>query len=164
MLGASKAWVASSVVLYTKCLLTTAIQGGKRFAAGSRPPEDKIFKQFNPTKQAQTFGVDTAAATTAAREQDIRWERIVRNDLENIPIGLIVAWGAVQSGGVEAVTTCALGTFTAARVYHTYAYAQGLQPHRGNAWMVGTAAVLVMALNSLYGLATATPPTDKAVK
>ncbi|EQC40352.1 hypothetical protein SDRG_02253 [Saprolegnia diclina VS20] len=160
MLSASKAWVASSVVLYTKCLVTTAIQGGKRFAAGSRPPEDKILTQFNPTKQAQTF--DTAAATAAAREQDIRWERIVRNDLENIPIGLLVAWGAVQSGGVEAVTTGALGAFTAARVYHTYAYAHGLQPHRGNAWMVGTAAVLVMALNSLYGLATATPPTDKA--
>ncbi|OQR86661.1 hypothetical protein ACHHYP_10301 [Achlya hypogyna] len=160
MIGAKQAWVVSSVVLYAKCLGAAMIQGGKRFAAGSRPPEDKIFRKFNPTKQAQSFGVDKTAVSATALEQDIRWERIVRNDLENIPMGLLVAWGSVQSGGCDAVTAAAIATFTAARVYHTYAYAQGLQPHRGNAWLLGVASVGVLALNSLYGLATTeTAPT-----
>jgi hypothetical protein len=32
-----------------------------------------------------------------AREKEQRWTRIVANDLENVPLGLIVAWGSLQS-------------------------------------------------------------------
>ncbi|OQR95843.1 hypothetical protein THRCLA_07520 [Thraustotheca clavata] len=151
---ATKAWITSTAVLYAKFIFTSTIQGGKRFAAGTRPPEDKIFKQYNKTNQLQSFGVEKTGVNAAALEEDIRWQRIVRNDLENIPIGLLVAWGAVQSGGFEAVTTSAIATFTAARLFHTYAYANGLQPHRGYAWALGAASVGVLALNSLYGVTT----------
>ncbi|KAF0717942.1 Aste57867_2004 [Aphanomyces stellatus] len=156
MFSQTKVLVASTAVLYTKFVATVAVQGGKRFAAGTRPPEDRIFKSLNPTKTPQSFGLNAAAAVNAAAaEEDVRWQRIVRNDLENIPMGLLVAWAAVNSGGSEVVNCAAIGAFTVARLFHTYAYAQALQPHRGYAWGLGTFSVLVLATNSLYGLATA---------
>ncbi|CAK4082879.1 unnamed protein product [Aphanomyces euteiches] len=159
MLTQTKVLVGSTAVLYAKYLVTLSIQGSKRFAAGTRPPEDKIFKSLNPTQATQTFGLQPAASTAAA-EADVRWQRIVRNDLENIPLGLLVAWAAVNSGGNELVNSVAIGTFTGARLFHTYAYANGLQPHRGYAWTLGVLSVSVLALNSIYGIVVdETPPS-----
>lgn len=71
-------------VLYVKFLLTLVIQGGKRFKAGSRPPEDCAFKAL-AGETIQTFGMNTSATPSAedeeAKKADIRWARIVMNDL-----------------------------------------------------------------------------------
>ena len=32
----------------------------------------------------------------AAKEKEARWLRIVSNDLENIPLGMAIAWGTLQ--------------------------------------------------------------------
>ncbi|KAF0775568.1 hypothetical protein AaE_000732 [Aphanomyces astaci] len=157
----TKVLVASTAVLYAKFLVTTTIQGSKRFVTGTRPPEDQLLKGVPATKTAFGFN-GGGASSAAATEADLRWQRIVQNDLENIPLGLLVAWSAVHSGGSELVNIAAIGTFTAARVYHTYAFAKGLQPHRSRAWVLGTAGVLALALNSLYGI-VATPEADVIV-
>ncbi|RHY69012.1 hypothetical protein DYB38_008008 [Aphanomyces astaci] len=146
MLSQTKVLVASTAVLYAKFLVTTTIQGSKRFVTGTRPPEDQLLKGVPATKTAFGFNAG-GASSAAATEADLRWQRIVQNDLENIPLGLLVAWSAVHSGGSELVNIAAIGTFTAARVYHTYAFAKGLQPHRSRAWVLGTAGVLALALN-----------------
>ena len=54
--------------------------GGKRFAGGSRPPEDaglSIAKRF---KAKQTYGMEKTDNSKHA-QADIRWQRIVSNDL-----------------------------------------------------------------------------------
>ncbi|KAF0683275.1 Aste57867_24707 [Aphanomyces stellatus] len=173
----TKALIAATGILAIKLYMTLMIQGGKRFHAGTRPPEDKMFKGLNPKKQRQTFGVfvegadakkdDDAASSgdkkdakaiqekpsARAIQADIRWERIVRNDLENIPIGLFAAWAAVHSGGSALVNSGAIALFTVARILHTISYAKELQPHRGIFWGIGVLCVLTLVANSFYGLA-----------
>ncbi|RLO13353.1 hypothetical protein DYB28_007146, partial [Aphanomyces astaci] len=165
----TKFLIGATGVLCLKLYLTLLIQGGKRFAAGTRPPEDQILKSLNPTKQRQAFGVFDEAAeakksddksTSGLREKpsaraveaDIRWERIVRNDLENIPIGLLTAWAAVNSGGSVAVNAGAIAAFTVFRILHTIAYVKQLQPHRGILWFGGVLSVFTLVGNSFYGL------------
>jgi glutathione S-transferase len=74
------------------------IQGGKKFKAGTRAPEDSSYAS---DKQAQSFSLNKLNDTpqekiTALAE--MRWNRIVMNDLENIPLGLILCWASELSG------------------------------------------------------------------
>ena len=63
------------------------LPGGKRFPAGSRPPED--FKlSLNKKKTPQNFQSTSSDVSERARQAEQRWLRIVQNDLENIPFGL----------------------------------------------------------------------------
>ncbi|KAF0683277.1 Aste57867_24709 [Aphanomyces stellatus] len=158
----TKVLIACTGVLAIKLYATLFIQGGKRFAAGTRPPEDQGISDRRHGGKAQTFGLaktdekdDTKTAPAEAIQADIRWERIVRNDLENIPIGLLVAWGAVNSGGNAIVNSAAIGSFTFFRVLHTYAYAHERQPHRALFWFGGVLSVVVLVGNSTHGLLTA---------
>lgn len=75
-----KVTMACSVVLYFKFFGTTMIQGGKRFAAGSRPPEDKQLSLSKKFKAKQTYGMEVTTNLKHA-EADIRWQRIVLNDV-----------------------------------------------------------------------------------
>lgn len=152
----AKALAVSASVLYVKFGVTLAIQGGKTFAAGNRPPEDaqlKLAKNYPGVKQ--TYGaVPTEAELenkrlVAAREAEYRWKRIVMNDLENIPMALIVFATGVFVNADERVQVGAITAFTLARLAHTYVYAHSMQPHRGIAWMLGIAAVLVGAGNAV---------------
>jgi len=66
-----KVTMACSVVLYFKFFGTTMIQGGKRFAAGSRPPEDKQLSLSKKFKAKQTYGMEVNDNSKHA-EADIR--------------------------------------------------------------------------------------------
>lgn len=149
-------------ILYVKVALTVSIQGGKTFAAGHRPPEDmklSLAKRFPGVKQ--TYG---AVATeedaenkrlVRAREAEYRWKRIVMNDLENIPMGLLVFGAGVLVEANESVQVGAMALFTLARLAHTYVYAHEMQPHRGLAWMVAIVAALVGAGNAVVAVVLA---------
>jgi hypothetical protein len=111
-----QATAAATLALLLKHIVTVFAQGGARFGAGMRPPEDVCFM---PAAGAQSFDGTAKAAEKGnenkglkkARETEQRWTRIVANDLENIPLvgpppslllslphqGLIIAWGALQS-------------------------------------------------------------------
>lgn len=142
----------STFLLILKFTVTVFIQGGKRFEGGSRPPEDEKFKK----SVNQNFGLKKDAPTDEkmkqAIETDMRWQRIVLNDLENIPLGLIVAWASVFSPLSEWTHVSLVASFTLARVFHTYAYANGLQPHRALLWTAGILSVLGMGLNGTLGV------------
>lgn len=152
----SKALALSASVLYLKFAATVAIQGGKTFAAGHRPPEDaklSLAKRFPGVKQ--TYGATATEQEledkrlVRAREAEYRWKRIVMNDLENIPMGLIVFGTGVLVGADERVQIGAITVFTLARLAHTYVYAHEMQPARGYTWMVGILAVVVGAANTV---------------
>ena len=72
--------MACTLVLYFKFFGTTLIQGGKRFAAGSRPPEDRVSVWAKYYKAKQTYGMEVTTNLKHA-EADIRWQRIVLNDV-----------------------------------------------------------------------------------
>jgi glutathione S-transferase len=74
------------------------IQGGKKFKAGTRAPEDS---SYAPDKTAQSFTLNKGTTTPkqkSAALDEMRWNQIVMNDLENIPIGLILCWSSELSG------------------------------------------------------------------
>lgn len=156
----AKVWAASACALYAKCLVTTTIQGGKAFESGSRPPEDarlSVAKNYEGVKQ--TYGLDEPLLATGsqearakaqvARETDHRWRRIVANDMETIPIALLVFGAGVLTDANAAVHLATVSTFTACRFAHTYAYANSMQPARGLLWTLAHVAVLVGAGNAV---------------
>lgn len=73
------------------------------------------------------------------------------NDLENIPLGLIVLWSA---GMAVSAKNSKAGTgvmvlailFTIFRFLYTYAFMNSLQPWRTVFWMGAVASVLIAAL------------------
>lgn len=86
------------------------------------------------------------------READIRWQRIVHNDMENIFLGLIVAWGSLFSAASPGVHAVSVVIFTLARIFHTVTYANEMQPHRGIAWLVAVLSVFVIGTNGVIGV------------
>lgn len=154
--SSAKVFALCASVLYVKVMATVAIQGGKTFAAGNRPPEDaklSLAKRFPGVKQ--TYGaVPTEEELenkrlVRAREAEHRWKRIVLNDLENIPMGLLAFGAGVLVEANENVHIGAMLVFTLARLAHTYAYAHSMQPHRGLVWMLAIASVLVGVGNTV---------------
>lgn len=160
-----KAFSVCTTTLFVKFFATVTIQGGKSFAAGARPPEDNSFNKDGRMPN-QTYGLashndDSDDANSAEAEKlkqakavDYRWKRIVQNDLETIPIGLAVFLGSVLVGGHEATNCALMGVFTAARVGHTFAYANELQPHRALLWATGQLCVLASGLNGVISFLT----------
>jgi glutathione S-transferase len=139
-----------STALFFKFFVTIMIQGKQRFAAGSRPPEDIMIENLaRGTKQS--FGIESTGAEEEKMKKykmlDERWKRIVLNDLENIPLGLLVATISILAGGNAFVNSAALVVFTVARIAHTISYAKELQPHRAICWGTAVSAVFMMALN-----------------
>lgn len=86
------------------------------------------------------------AVSQEAVDKEQRFRKIVSNDLENIPMGLIVLWAAAGSayntGTQTTVLVCAV-LFTAARFAFTYSYMHALQPWRTLAWALGTGSIIV---------------------
>ncbi|ORY52885.1 hypothetical protein BCR33DRAFT_711305 [Rhizoclosmatium globosum] len=152
----------STLVLLIKFYATLMKQGGARFRAGSRPPEDAnafpdLVKSLKATTVKQTFGVSAEGAEASekelkARMADVRWQRIVSNDLENIPLGLIIAWTSLPTAWSPLLHALLVSLFAAARVGHTIAYAKALQPHRAATWAAGIVSVLGLCLNGVAGL------------
>lgn len=152
----AKVWAACAVVLYAKFFITTTIQGGKTFRAGARPPEDAKLSLAKRFKAKQTYGLEPADAKDEklikAREAEVRWRRIILNDLETIPIGMLVFGAGVLTEANATVHLGAMATFTAMRCLHTYVYANQMQPHRALAWFGAHFAVMAGAANVIVSL------------
>ena len=167
-MDARKTLAITSFILLVKWYATLAIQGGKRFAGGSRPPEDAqlgLNKSIGKGREqvfvsgtssllsSSSTASDASSAKAAARDKkliegDIRWQRIVQNDVENIPMALIMGLVCVTVDANATVTSTALIVFTLSRVLHTYYYANAVQPGRAIAWFGGILASLTMAGNA----------------
>ncbi|RHY24221.1 hypothetical protein DYB32_008932 [Aphanomyces invadans] len=151
---AQKAAIIATLVLYVKYVVATLIGANKKELAGLRAPEDT-------PDQKQNFGlvVDAVEDGQGSKQQnhqaallvEKRWSRIVANDLENIPLGLIVVWASILSGGDTNVNGISIIVFAAVRVLHTIFYAMAWSKPRSIAYLVGVAAVLVMAVAGIVG-------------
>ena len=149
-------WI--TFLLFVKLFFTLSAQGGARFKAGTRPPEDGGLAPAAGKTQAFVQQVDGEGADSAANKaglEEMRWTRIVANDLENIPLGLLVAWssllasGAADSGGGKTAHIVFVIIFLIGRIGHTLMYARGVQPWRTVFWTAATIAVFGLGINSV---------------
>mmetsp|Transcript_17558 Transcript_17558/g.41675 ORF Transcript_17558/g.41675 Transcript_17558/m.41675 type:complete len:121 (-) Transcript_17558:223-585(-) len=88
--------------------------------------------------------------------------RIVQNDIENIPFGLIFIWGTalcilgVHSSGKDASgSMCTMhivlsGIFATARVAHSIIYILGFSLPRGGIFMLGTSSLFGLGILAIY--------------
>ena len=145
--------VVATAVLYVKFWITTAIQGKKRFEGGGRPPEDQKFGLQDGDVE-QNFEATTQEAT--------RWNRIVANDLENLPLGLLLVWSCALAQGVspnangnDAFSSWHIAftsAFVAGRIGHTVCFAYSLQPYRTISYTVALIALLSLAVLSVVAV------------
>eukprot|EP00457_Paulinella_chromatophora_P020722 gb/GEZN01022844.1/.p1 GENE.gb/GEZN01022844.1/~~gb/GEZN01022844.1/.p1 ORF type:complete len:158 (+),score=11.80 gb/GEZN01022844.1/:44-517(+) len=140
--------VIATGVLYTKCFLTNFYQGGKKFPACARVKED-----YEAT--GRPIPDPTSKSVKEAKDELVRWVNISNNDLENIPMGLLVAWStylALSTKGMSVSTKShrlnhgLLALFVSARLAHTVAYAWKKQPARAIMYALGNVAVGGLAL------------------
>ncbi|KAG7399738.1 hypothetical protein PHYBOEH_008072 [Phytophthora boehmeriae] len=150
-----KTYVTCAAVLYVKFVLATGIQATKTFEAGGRPPEDKNLPlaKGNPV---QTYGLvsspkEESEEIKKAKLTELRWRRIVQNDLESIPMALIVFGTGVMAKGNPYVQCAAMIGYTSVRCFHTVAYANAMHPHRALCWLFGIIFITTGAGNALYG-------------
>jgi glutathione S-transferase len=140
-----KVYVTCVVVLYIKFLIATFIQATKTFQAGFRSPEDN--GHVLAKDRQQNYGLfsndaEDDEATRNAKMLEVRWKRLVLNDLEALPLGLIVFGAGLFVDTHEGVHIAAMIVFTVARICHTIAYGMWLQPHRAYCWRTGVLAIL----------------------
>src|SRR5690606_19386696 len=73
-----------------------------------------------------------------------------RNDLENIPLFLILALGFVLVGGSTEWGLVYFAVYAIARISHTVFYMCMLQPWRTIAYEIGAVATVLMAAHTVY--------------
>ncbi|GMF37768.1 unnamed protein product [Phytophthora fragariaefolia] len=139
-----KVFALSASVLYIKFLASTMIQGRKAFAANTRLPEDK--------KLVCNMGIkvdmDEKAVKTAV-EDEMRWKRIIQNDLESMPLAFVVFWSAIAVGVSPSITKTLMLAYTTARVGHTVVYSMVMPRARMACWMAGSFCIIAAAVNSV---------------
>ncbi len=72
-----------------------------------------------------------------------------RNDLENIPIFLIIGLGFVLADGPAGAALLYFALFTVARIAHTILYLRPTQPWRNLAYQLGNLMTLVVIVHTL---------------
>eukprot|EP00299_Pterocystis_sp_00344_P012265 c5862_g1_i1.p1 GENE.c5862_g1_i1~~c5862_g1_i1.p1 ORF type:complete len:180 (+),score=24.16 c5862_g1_i1:35-574(+) len=169
-LHALQATAVSTAVLLVTHLGCIFRQGSARVKAGSRPPEDG--PMFGNSKQNFTGRQDTDKPHIKERlevssplppkpEDDMhefflqnseRYNRLVMNNLENILIGLIVAWGTLLCAKDANTHVWLVLILAVSRFFYAFAYAFALQPHRTICWLVALLAIIGMMVNGLVGV------------
>lgn len=135
-------YAITAIVLSLKMSAIAIAQGRARVAAG-------IF--VNP-EDAKTFSGKESPTEAAAVD---RASRAWRNDLENIPMFLILAWIYVAAGlsTIAFVIYCLI--FMAARIAHTIFYLNSIQPMRTIAFTIGALTMLALIIHLLIGVVIA---------
>jgi glutathione S-transferase len=135
-------YALTAIILTLKMSAISVVQGLTRTRAG-------VF--INP-EDARTFGTQTAAEEAPMVK---RGARAWHNDLENIPIFLILGWIYVTAGlsATAFLVYCAI--FVVARIVHTICYLNGIQPLRTIAFTVGAFTTLAMLVQLLIKVVVA---------
>ena len=132
-------YAITAIVLALKMSAISVAQGRARTSAGVfvNPEDAKMFRVTQASEEAP-------AVQRAARA----W----LNDLENIPIFLILGWIYVAAGLSATAFVVYCVVFVAARVAHTVCYLNSIQPMRTIAYTVGALATLALMVHLLIGL------------
>ena len=141
---AVQATAVLSAVLWFKVFATNIGLGGAKNNAGTRPAED-------------TYQRNKADVTEEDKTNLDRAQRIVNNDLENIPYTMVLAWGSVYCIGLvgssssadsHAMAHIVLYTiFVVSRYAHSIVYIKGLSTARSIVWLFGALCSFGIAIN-----------------
>ena len=141
-MGLLRMYAITAIVLALKMFAIDIVQGRARLSAGAFVnPEDA--KTFNARQTPE----DAPMVQRAARA----W----RNDLENIPIFLILAWIYVTAGLSSGAFVVYCVVFMVARIAHTICYIGAIQPWRTIAFTIGAIATVAMIVNLFIGVVIA---------
>ena len=135
-------WFVCAVLLFFKMWSNSLVQGFYRLSQ----------KQFTNPEDAQAFGKILGEDLPAAAKEHPMVERASacwRNDLENIPMFLILSLGFILLGGGEDWGQIYLWAFVVARVLHTLCYFLKLQPWRNLAYDAGALLTIAVAIHGL---------------
>ena len=135
-----------SFSLWAKMFVTLSLQGSK----STRPPEDQKKGTQVGNNDLERGVVETGddndvlplTMLSSHFTLSERWNRIVRNDLENIPMALILAWSSYVADtetfgdAYDHSITILIIAFTLFRYLHTLFYAKSIQPGRSIAFLM----------------------------
>ncbi len=99
--------------------------------------------QFTRREDAEVFG-DGEVAETDPLPVD-RAQRALRNDVENIPVFLFLAWSFVTLDVWPAATPYYFSVFVVARTGHSISYILGTQPARTISYTLGLAVSIALS-------------------
>jgi uncharacterized MAPEG superfamily protein len=139
-------------------LMTNVYSWFPRVFAGFGPPEDSILARwFNLGTDRLAYhgpSKDQPAHHNAqAQEAYLRAQRVVMNDLENIPISVICFWAsALANPGAGTYISRLFSVFVAARCAHSALYLGGITGFRGAAYLTGVAATTRAIVLGLAGV------------
>lgn len=141
-------------VLWFKVWAVNIGLGGTKLSAGLRAPEDSQVK--------------TEDAAEGAKEAADRAQRMVNNDLENIPYTMLLAWAAVfciTFDSPESVVTTRetlsvlhiifYSIFVVCRIFHSVSYALGFSKPRTVFYLLGcmsSFAISIIAMVAVFSL------------
>lgn len=132
-----------TVLLWTKVFATNLGLGGAKNNAGGRAPEDTYQKSKGDASETDVANLDRA-------------QRIVNNDLENIPYTMVMAFGsaviiyfvdAKDGYDLSLSHTVLYAVFVTARIGHSITYAKGISVGRSLVWLVGVLASFGIGIN-----------------
>jgi glutathione S-transferase len=135
-------YTITAVVLAFKMFANSFVQGRARAQA-------KVFG--NPEDAAMFGGRVEPQELPAVQRAAACW----RNDLENIPIFLILAWIYVMGGLSVSVFEIYCIIFMIARIFHTFFYLNGVQPWRTVSYTIGALVTIALMINLLIKVAAA---------
>ena len=138
-MGLLQMYALTAIVLTLKMSAISIMQGRARAAAR---------KSVNP-EDAKMFGGEVSSDEPEPLQ---RANRAWRNDLENIPIFLILAGIYVAAGLSATAFTIYCVLFMVARIAHTVSYLNAIQPWRTIMFTVGALVTFVMMIQLFIGV------------
>jgi uncharacterized MAPEG superfamily protein len=131
-------YALTTIVLALKMFAISIVQGRARTKANAfaNPEDAALF--HGATVPQEVIGVQRAAKA---------W----LNDLENIPIFLILALIYAIAGLSANMFIVYCGVFTLARILHTFFYLNAMQPGRTIAYTIGALTMLALMIHLFVG-------------
>lgn len=142
MLTPPHAFAIVVVALFLKMFAIAVVQGRARI-------KNRTYERASDAKFAGKTAPDAILPIVD------RGQRALRNDLENIPIFLFLAWTYITVGGWQMGVHIYFPIFVLARFAHTWAYLADKQPARTIAWSLGTLISFVLSGHILFSVASA---------
>jgi glutathione S-transferase len=126
-------WTLAAVVLFLKMFAIALYQGRHRLTS----------KVFAKEEDAAYWGDGTVAERDLPQVE--RAQRALRNDLENIPMFLLLAFAYLLYDLWEQGAYIYIGLFVIARIVHTWSYLRPRQPLRNRAYLLGLLCTFAVA-------------------
>lgn len=138
-----KYWVLTTGFLAVKMWSNSMVQVVSRFK----------YKAFINEEDAKEFGSMLKAELVPVNEEHPLVQRASlcwRNDLENIPLFLIIALGYVMVGGNTNMGVAYFVVYCVCRVLHTFFYLNRIQPWRTVVYEIGSATTVAILIHSIW--------------